>query len=85
MSKIIALCPKQCLGFGGAFTVYEGLGILSDVDLQTFDNFKPTSNTELVIAVGCLIRNYLNCSLKIEKEYVVGVYKEEIRIITISL
>ena len=52
MSKVIVLCPSQCLGFGGAFTVYEGLGILPEVSLQTFENFKPTFNTKLVIAVG---------------------------------
>jgi len=52
MSKIIAIIPKQCLGFGGAYSVYEGLSLLPEVELQTFENFQPTLDTKLVIGFG---------------------------------
>lgn len=52
MSKIIAIIPKQCLGFGGAFSVYEGLSLLPEVELQTFETFNPTFDTKLVIGFG---------------------------------
>jgi len=52
MNKIIAIIPQKCLGFGGAFSVYEGLSLLSEVELQTFETFNPTVDTKLVIGFG---------------------------------
>ena len=52
MSKIIVIIPQKCLGFGGAFTCYEGLSLLPEVELQTFETFNPTIDTKLVIGFG---------------------------------
>jgi glycosyltransferase involved in cell wall biosynthesis len=52
MKSIIAIIPKHCLGFGGAFSVYEGLSLLPEVELQTFETFNPTPDTKLVIGFG---------------------------------
>jgi hypothetical protein len=53
MKSIIATIPQVCLGYGGAFTVYEGLGLLPEVELQTHETFKPSPDTKLVIGFGC--------------------------------
>jgi len=52
MPKIIAVIPKQCLGFGGAFSCFEGLSLIPEVELQTFETFNPTPDTKLVIGFG---------------------------------
>lgn len=52
MKSIIAIIPQKCLGFGGAFTCYEGLSLIPEVILQTFENFQPTADTKLVIGFG---------------------------------
>ncbi|MCK4359393.1 MAG: glycosyltransferase [Candidatus Cloacimonetes bacterium] len=52
MNKIIAIIPQKCLGFGGAFTCYEGLSLIPEVELQMFENFQPTLDTKLVIGFG---------------------------------
>lgn len=52
MKSIIAIIPNQCLGFGGSFSVYEGLSLLPEISLQTFENFAPIQDTKLVIGFG---------------------------------
>jgi len=52
VSKIIVIIPRKCCDFGGAFSVYEGLSLLPEVELQTFETFNPTIDTKLVIGFG---------------------------------
>lgn len=58
MSRIIALLPKKCADFGGAFSVWQGVGSLEGSDdrplavAQVHERFTPSSETRLVISFG---------------------------------
>lgn len=58
MSRIIALIPKKCADFGGAFSVWQGVGSLIGSDdqplavAQVHERFTPTPETRLVISFG---------------------------------
>lgn len=58
MSRIIALIPRKCADFGGAFSVWQGIGSLVGSDGQSLavaqyhESFAPSSETRLVISLG---------------------------------